>query len=112
MRLISFLKGRHIQKKSNALGNNNLTYGAVEVYLAMLSVTGGLAGMKRFGFLHSEDFTRVFPYNSLLNLTYLVMNELPGKNYENILVTVSQTMYFPFLKQMRVFFFSLGCFIQ
>lgn len=35
------------------------------------------------------------------------MNELPGKNDENILVEVSQTMYFPLIKQTR-FFFSSG----
>lgn len=74
------------------------------MYLAMLSVTEGLTGMKCFVSLHSEGFRRVFLYNSLLNLTCLVMNKLPGKYYENILVTVSQNMYFPFLKQTRVFF--------
>lgn len=75
----------------------------------MLSVTGGLAVMKRFSSLHSEDFMRVFPYNGLLYLTCLVINELPGKNYENILVTVfSQTTHFPFLKQTRFFFLLLS----
>lgn len=93
----------HTKVKVGCFGGKQL-YRAAEVYLAMLSVTGHLTGMKHFSSLHSEDFTRVFPYNSLLYLTCLVMNELPGKNYENILVTVSQTMYFHFLKQTSFFF--------
>lgn len=51
-------------------------YRAVEVSLAILSVTKSPAVLKSFNFLLLEDFRRVFPYSNLLYLASLGMNEL------------------------------------
>lgn len=85
VQLIAFLKGRHIQKVKVGCFGKIDPYRAVEVYLAMLSVTGAPAVLKSFSSLLLQESRRLCPYSSLLYLACLGMNELVQRIYLNIL---------------------------